>query len=131
MATKKWELYRSSVEADVVQKEIAKCGLRRHELVRLQKIMERAAANELLPKDRKSLGEGLWELRLNCGERIFRLFYSEIEGAGPLLLALKFVNKKSTQGIKTDPGDIDTARKRLSEWQTRQSGDDSAVEALK
>ncbi|SDC98792.1 type II toxin-antitoxin system RelE/ParE family toxin [Streptomyces prasinopilosus] len=128
---KKWEFYRSSVDAEVVQKEIAKCRLKRDELVRLQKIMERAASDELLPKDRKPLGDGLWELRLNCGERIFRLFYSEVEGVGPLLLGLKFVNKKSTQGIKTDPGDIETARKRLSEWQTRQTGDDPATEALK
>lgn len=131
MATKQWGFYRSSVGADVVQKEIEKCGLRQHERVRLFKIMQRVAADDLLPKDRKPLGDGLWELRLNCGERIFRLFYSEIEDAGPLLLALKFINKKSTQGAKTDPGDIDTARKRLSEWRTRQSGDASAAEALK
>ncbi|MFH9614483.1 type II toxin-antitoxin system RelE/ParE family toxin [Streptomyces pratensis] len=128
---KKWELYRSSVGAEVVQKEITKCRLKRDELVRLQKIMERTARDELLPRDRKSLGEGLWELRLNCGERIFRLFYSEIEGGGPVLLGLKFANKKSTQGIKTDPGDIETARKRLSEWQTRSVSDGSAPQALK
>ncbi|MET7936057.1 type II toxin-antitoxin system RelE/ParE family toxin [Streptomyces sp. NPDC005322] len=128
---KKWEFYRSSVDADVVQKEIAKCRLKRDEQVRLLKIMERTAGDELLPKDRKPLGDGLWELRLNCGERIFRLFYSEVEGAGPLLLGLKFVNKKSTQGIKTDPGDIETARKRLSEWQNRQTGDGPADETLK
>ncbi|WP_330235590.1 type II toxin-antitoxin system RelE/ParE family toxin [Streptomyces sp. NBC_00566] len=128
---KRWEFYRSPVDAEVVQKEIAKCRLKRDERVRLQKIMERAASDELLPKDRKSLGDGLWELRLNCGERIFRLFYSDVQGAGPLLLGLKFINKKSTQGIKTDPVDIETARKRLSEWQTRQSGDGTATEALK
>lgn len=61
----------------------------------------------------------------------FRLFYSEVPGEGPLLLALKFINKKSTQGVKTDPVDIETARKRLSEWQNRQKGDDLAAEALK
>ncbi|WP_324793404.1 type II toxin-antitoxin system RelE/ParE family toxin [Streptomyces cyaneofuscatus] len=114
------------MDAEVVKKEIDKCRLKRDELVRLQKIMERTARDELLPRDRKPLGEGLWELRLNCGERIFRLFYSEVEGEGPLLLALKFVNKKSTQGIKTDPGDIETARKRQSEWQTRSTSDGSA-----
>ncbi|MGV9789549.1 type II toxin-antitoxin system RelE/ParE family toxin [Streptomyces sp. NPDC003435] len=128
---KRWEFYRSPVDAEVVQKEIAKCRLKRDESVRLLKIMERAASDELLPKDRKSLGDGLWELRLNCGERIFRLFYSKVQGAGPLLLGLKFINKKSTQGIKTDPVDIETARKRLTEWQTRQSGDGTAAEALK
>ncbi|MFF8702504.1 type II toxin-antitoxin system RelE/ParE family toxin [Streptomyces albidoflavus] len=128
---KAWELYRSSVGAEVVRKEIDKCDLKKHESVRLAKIMERALTGELLPRDRKPLGDGLWELRLNCGERIFRLFYSEVPGEGPLLLALKFLNKKSTQGIKTDPVDIETARKRLSEWQNRQKGDDLAAEALK
>ncbi|OIK27644.1 type II toxin-antitoxin system RelE/ParE family toxin [Streptomyces malaysiense] len=128
---KKWEFYRSPMDADVVHREIAKCRLTQHERVRLGKIMERAARDELLPKDRKPLGNGLWELRLDCGERIFRLFYSEVEGAGPMLLALKFMNKKSTQGIQTDPGDIETARKRLSEWQSRSSDTDPPAEALK
>ncbi|WP_239096911.1 hypothetical protein [Streptomyces sp. SID11385] len=68
---KRWELYRSSVGAEVVQKEIAKCRLKTHELGRLHAIMGRAAEGRLLPKDRTSLGEGLWELRLSCGERIF------------------------------------------------------------
>ncbi|MDT0418087.1 type II toxin-antitoxin system RelE/ParE family toxin [Streptomyces sp. DSM 41982] len=122
----RWVLYRSSVGAEVVQKEIDKCRLKRDEKIRLGAIMKRAAEGNLLPKDRKPLGEGLWELRLSCGERIFRLFYSEVKGAGPVLLGLRFVNKKSTQGIKTDPGDIETARKRLAEWQSRTSGDDTA-----
>jgi phage-related protein len=121
--TKRWGFYETPMGADVVAKELAKCRLAASERLRLGKIMERAANNALLPKDRKSLGGGLLELRLDCGERIFRLFYSETEDSGPLLLALKFVNKKSTQGIQTDPGDIETARKRLSEWQTRTTSD--------
>lgn len=128
---KKWVFYRSPMGAEVVGKEIAKCRLSGHEKVRLGAIMERAARAALLPKDQKSLGEGLRELRLDCGDRIFRLFYSDLEGAGPMLLALKFVNKKSTQGIRTDPGDIETARKRLSEWRSRTLGDESSVEPLK
>ncbi|MFD3648130.1 type II toxin-antitoxin system RelE/ParE family toxin [Streptomyces cyaneofuscatus] len=124
---KTWQFYRSALDADVVQKEMAKCQLKQHERLRLGKIMERAANEELLPKDRKFLGEGLWELRLNCGERIFRLFYSLVDGESPVLLALRFVNKKSTQGAKTDPVDIDTARKRLSEWQNRPSSDGGAT----
>ncbi|WP_382465163.1 hypothetical protein ACFIN9_10480 [Streptomyces noursei] len=71
------------------------------------------------------------ELRLDCGECTFRLFYSEVEGSGPILLALRFVNKKSTQGIQTDPGDIETARKRLPEWQSRSTSDDPTTEPFK
>lgn len=127
---KRWELYRSSMDADVVRKEIDKCRLTQNERLRLGKIMSRAQEGALLPRDRKSLGLGLWELRLDCGERIFRLFYSEIE-SGPVLLALKFVNKKSSQGIATDPGDIETARKRLSEWQSRAGSNDSGSQPLK
>ncbi|MGW7260692.1 type II toxin-antitoxin system RelE/ParE family toxin [Streptomyces sp. NPDC054834] len=129
--TKRWEFYQTAVGADVVRKEMIKCRLTRTEKARLGRLMERAQKGGLLPKDRKDLRGGLLELRLDCGERIFRLFYSEVEGADlDLLLAVKFVNKKSTQGIATDPTDIETARKRLNEWQTRSKGDDQRPDAL-
>ncbi|MFF7976859.1 type II toxin-antitoxin system RelE/ParE family toxin [Streptomyces sp. NPDC007905] len=123
--TKHWEFYQTALGADVVRREMEKCQLTRDERAKLGRLMDRAQRGELLPKDCKSLGSGLLELRLNCGERIFRLFYGEVEAASmAVLLAVKFVNKKSTQGIATDPSDIETARKRLNEWQTRSDRDD-------
>ncbi|MEV7770542.1 type II toxin-antitoxin system RelE/ParE family toxin [Kitasatospora sp. NPDC086791] len=105
--------------ADVVRREIDKCKLKRFEIAKLQAIMERAATGTLRPPDVKHLGDGLLELRFEGEKRIFRLFYSEVDDQGPVLLALKFINKKSTQGIATQPGDIDSARKRLTEWSRR------------
>ncbi|MCF3137298.1 type II toxin-antitoxin system RelE/ParE family toxin [Streptomyces olivochromogenes] len=127
--TQRWEFYQTSVGADVVRKEMFKCQLTRDEKAKLGRLMERAQRGELLAKDRKDLRGGLLELRLDCGERIFRLFYGEVEAAN-VLLAVKFVNKKSTQGIATDPTDIETARKRLNEWQIRSKRDDQRPDAL-
>ncbi|MFE2407089.1 type II toxin-antitoxin system RelE/ParE family toxin [Kitasatospora sp. NPDC059408] len=105
--------------ADVVSREIKKCDLKRFEAAKLQAIMERAASGTLRPPDVKHLGDGLLELRFEGERRIFRLFYSEVDSDGPVLLALKFINKKSTQGIATRSEDIEVARKRLTEWTTR------------
>ncbi|MGW8569805.1 type II toxin-antitoxin system RelE/ParE family toxin [Streptomyces niveus] len=116
--------------ADVVHKELAKCRLAKDDMIKLGRLMARAQEGTLLRKDSKNLGDGLHELRLDCGERIYRLFYSPA-GNDLVLLALKFVNKKAKQGIATDPGDIESARKRLAEWQSRQSGDDHGGDALK
>ncbi|MFF2518748.1 type II toxin-antitoxin system RelE/ParE family toxin [Streptomyces sp. NPDC058086] len=130
--TKRWEFYQTAVGADVVRKEMGKCRLTRAETIKLGKLMQRAQEGALLAKDRKDLRDGLLELRLDCGERIFRLFYGEVQGSNiALLLAVKFVNKKSTQGIATDPTDIETARKRLCEWQNRAKRDDQRPDTLK
>lgn len=119
---RRWEFYRSAMGADVVHKELDKCKLKRDERTRLGTIMTRAVERRLQPKDFKPLGDGLRELRIEGEGRTFRLFYAEEEG-GLLLLALKFVNKKSTQGIATRPEDIETARKRLVEWRARDERD--------
>ncbi|WP_033250829.1 type II toxin-antitoxin system RelE/ParE family toxin [Kitasatospora phosalacinea] len=111
--------------ADVVRKEIEKCKLKQFENVRLVAIMERAAEDNLLPKDAKSLGDGLKELRIEGDNRIFRLFYADADDDGPVLLALKFINKKSSQGIATSPRDVETARKRHAEWRNRVMRDQS------
>ncbi|MFE2111485.1 type II toxin-antitoxin system RelE/ParE family toxin [Kitasatospora sp. NPDC059463] len=105
--------------ADVVRREVDKCKLKRFETVKLQAIMERAATGTLRPPDVKHLGDGLLELRFEGERRIFRLFYSEVDNQGPVLLAVKFINKKATHGIATDPDDIKSARKRLTEWNGR------------
>lgn len=129
---RRWVFYQSAMGADVVRKEMNKCRLTHAERVKLGKLMQRAQEDALLAKDRKDLKDGLLELRLDCGERIFRLFYGEVAGNNvAVLLAVKFVNKKSTQGIATDPTDIETARKRLSEWHTRANSDDQDTDALK
>lgn len=116
---KRWELYRSSIGADVVAREIAKAKLRREEQARVAAIMARALAGKLQRGDIKPLGDGLKELRIDGDSRIFRLFYADVDNDGPVLLALKFINKKSTQGIATPPRDIETARKRLAEWRNQ------------
>lgn len=127
---KRWEFYQSPMGADVVRREIAKCRLAQAERAKLGKLMQRAQDGVLLPKDCKNLKDGLLELRLDCGERIYRVFYSEVD-QGLVLLAVKFVNKKAKQGIATDPSDIESARKRLAEWQSRENGNDEGVDALK
>lgn len=129
---KTWEFYTSPGGASVVRREITKCRLTRAEQIKLGQLMQRAQEGALLPKDCKDLKKGLRELRLDCGERIFRLFYSEADhDKAALLLAVKFMNKKATQGIVTDSGDIATARKRLSEWQNRNICDDQGRDTLK
>lgn len=52
---KTWQFYRSALDADVVQTEIAKCQPKQHERLHLGMIMERTSSDTLLPKDRKFL----------------------------------------------------------------------------
>jgi putative addiction module killer protein len=62
--------------------------------------------------DHKSVGEGVWELRIDTGPG-YRIYYGV---SGKVVILLLYAGDKSTQGR-----DIEIAKENWLEWQIRQT----------
>lgn len=110
-----WSFYEASgggrVVRDEIDKELKKDTYR---LAKLRGLMARIRSGQTLPRDVKSLGDGLYEGRLSLQGNEWRIFYARRDG-GLVLLALHFTSKKRP----TIPRAIKKARARLNEWDKR------------
>lgn len=111
-----WELYVSGTGRTTVAHEILKAKLTNPEAQLLDELQRRYARGEALAKDAKTLKQlGLEELRLFADHRSFRLVFVR-RGAGLILLALTFAEKKSAALPKSV---VARAVARRDEWDSR------------
>jgi len=93
--------------------QLLKSGPPRKELGAL---LTRIQRDKQLPDDTKSLGDGLWEARLDYGGNAYRLYYGK--SAVELVLVMVKFAKKGGQGEQARA--VKIARKRWADW--RRSG---------
>ena len=111
-----WEFYVSDLGRPLVEREIKDFALSTKEARKLADVMDRVGAASYRPNDVKSLGEGLWEVRITFNHRIGRILFSvELNEQCDLLL---FASIKKTQ--KTPPSWLELARDRRQKWRERQ-----------
>ena len=110
---KKWIFFPGGEDGNnsPVVKEISKEKLSAPEAARLQDMMNRVSAGETMPKDVKTLGDGVLEFKLHLDHRSYRLAYSEVNG-GLVLLALTFFRKTQQRQQK----DVKRAKDRLAAY---------------
>lgn len=111
---RRWEYYTAPGGRDAVIKEFRRLEV--WEVARVEEVMLRVKTGEgLRPGDVKPLGRDLYELRVNCGNRSFRLIFAYTE-RGAVLLAVHLFVKKTR---KTPQPALELAEQRLKDWRSR------------
>lgn len=110
-----WEFFDTAdLTHSAITRELKGARLTPREEVRLNTLLERVVSGTAIPtKDFKHLDGELWEVRFHGDRRIFRLLYSPQPNGTLVLVALRFLAKKSQ---KTPRQELRTARKRLESW---------------
>ncbi|MBK5237951.1 MAG: type II toxin-antitoxin system RelE/ParE family toxin [Actinomycetales bacterium] len=111
-----WEFYLSDIGRPLFERELGGLRLNLTEAEKLKKAMERVSDSSSSPLEVKSLGRGIWELRVRIDHRIARVLFSP-QLVGSCNLAL-FTGIKKTQ--KTPPSWLDIAIDRRKHWLLRQ-----------
>lgn len=111
---KAWIYYTAPGGRNKIQDELRDAKPSKHEVAKLELLMERLAQGRTLRGDVKPLRDGVFELRARVGRRSFRLAYAEVDD-GLVLLALHFFFKKS----QVAPHDVKLAVDRLRDWRSR------------
>jgi phage-related protein len=111
-----WEFYVSDLGRPLFVRELAGLKLAPAEAERLKNAMDRVSDSAAMPMEVKSLGRGIWELRVRLDHRIARVLFSP-ELVGSCHLAL-FVGIKKTQKTPTAWLNIAIGRRKL--WLFRQ-----------
>lgn len=110
-----WDLYVTSIGRKIVREEIHAGLADKAALVALGQLMARLEYGRTLPRDTRSLGQGLFEARLTDQGNEYRLYYAHAEGVA-VLLGLLF-QRKGGQGAQQRA--ISLARQRLADWRQR------------
>lgn len=110
-----WSLYETSNGRKIVREEIHAALVDKAALVALGQLMARLEYGRTLPRDTRSLGQGLLEARLTDQGNEYRLYYTHVGGAA-VLLGLLF-HRKGGQGEQQRA--IAQSRQRLAEWRQR------------
>jgi putative component of toxin-antitoxin plasmid stabilization module len=108
-----WDLYETFGGRKVVREEIHAALPDKAALVALGQLMSRLEYGRTLPRDTRSLGQGLLEARLTDQGNEYRLYYAHLDGVA-VLLGLLF-HRKGGQGAQQRA--IARARQRLAERQ--------------
>jgi len=64
----------------------------------------------------RKLSGDIWEVRVNCGQVIYRILYASVASKGRILLSLDGFTKKTQ---KTPKHKIELAKQRLADWRQR------------
>lgn len=112
---KMWIYYTALGGRNKIEDELRAAKLSKHEVAKLEHLMERLAEGRTLRGDVKPLRDGVCELRGRVGQRSFRLAYAEVDD-GLVLLAVHFFFKKSQVATR----DVALAVDRLRDWRSRQ-----------
>lgn len=110
-----WEFYETSNGRKIVREEIRTALKDKAALVALGQLMSRLEHGRTLPRDTRSLGQGLFEARLSDLGNEYRLYYAHVGGVA-ILLGLPF-QRKGGQGAQQRA--IGQARQRLAAWRQR------------
>lgn len=108
-------LYTTANESSGVSKELDQ--LTRDQRAVLIDAMDRYIRGAHLPKEVRSLRNGIFELRVSADRCAIRLHFANTsDSSGLVALALLVVNKKTQQARNQD---IEKSLKRLSDWKER------------
>lgn len=110
-----WSLYETWNGKKIVRAEIHAALVDKAALVALGQLMTRLEYGRTLPRDTRSLGQGLLEARLTDQGNEYRLYYAHVSGAA-VLFGLLF-HRKGGQGEQQRA--IAPSRQRLAEWRQR------------
>ena len=110
-----WEYYVSDMGRPLFQREVIDLKLTPAESENLKNAMSRVSEASSKPQEVKSLGRGIWEIRVPLNRRIARVLFSP-ELVGSCHLAL-FAGIKKTQ--KIPPSWLDIAIDRRHLWRLR------------
>ena len=111
-----WEFYVSDLGRPLFVRELEGLKLTPAEAEKLKRAMHRVSGSDSIPMEVKSLGRGIWEIRVRLNHRIARVLFSP-ELVGYCNLAL-FAGIKKTQ--KTPPMWLHIAIDRRKLWLIRQ-----------
>lgn len=111
-----WDYYVSDMGRPLFQREVMGLNLSLAESENLKRAMLRVSDSSSKPQEVKSLGRGIWEIRVPLNRRIARVLFSP-ELVGSCHLAL-FAGIKKTQ--KIPPSWLDIAIDRRQLWRLRQ-----------
>lgn len=109
-----WRFYKTEQGGDVVREVLDK--LQRTQKAAILDVAKRYTRQELLADELETIETGLFALRVNVDGCALRLYFGKVGKGGAICLAVHVLNKKSQKAPKKD---LDTARNRLKEWNSR------------
>lgn len=109
-----WRFYKTEQGGDVVRDALDE--LRVAHKAAIIDVATRYTRSELLADELETIETGLFALRVNVDGCALRLYFGKVGRGGAICLAVHVLNKKSQKVPKKD---LDTARRRLREWNSR------------